>query len=168
MARLIFVVVDNLVDGWWLVAASKGCRAWNNKSKRWQTERQKRRKKVIHSFSVRSLARNTMISEMMIGFKFKELYVWEYDMLINSALNNKQQTTNDISKNGYNLKLLSHGNNIISHKVYFMYILFYISMSIDSTVDIRTSARSLRVQNPRLSRFFCLHIVFFFYIYSVN
>ena len=45
-----------------------------------------KKEKVIHSFSVRSLARNTMISEMMIGFKFKELYVLEYDMLINSAL----------------------------------------------------------------------------------
>jgi hypothetical protein len=51
-----------------------------------------KKEKVIHSFSVRSLARNTMTSEMIIGFKFKELYVWEYDMLINSARNNKQQT----------------------------------------------------------------------------
>ncbi len=97
MARLIFVVVDNLVDGWWLVAASK-VSSMKQQIQALTKRKTEKRKKVIHSFSVRYLARNMMISEMMIGFKFKELYVWEYDMLINSALNNKQQTTNDISQ----------------------------------------------------------------------
>ncbi len=96
--RLVFVVVDNLVGGWWLVAVPEGLLSMKQQIHALTNRKTEKKGTGHHSFSVRSLARNTMISEMMIGFKFKELYVWEYDMLINSALNNKQQTTNDISQ----------------------------------------------------------------------
>ena len=81
--------------GWWLMAGGclEGVSSMKQQIQALTNRKTEKKEKVIHSFSVRSLARNTMISEMMIGFKFKELYVWEYDMLINSALNNKQQTT---------------------------------------------------------------------------
>jgi hypothetical protein len=45
---------------WRLAFASKRCRAWNNKSTRWQTDK-KKVGKGHHSFSMRSLERNTMI-----------------------------------------------------------------------------------------------------------
>jgi hypothetical protein len=67
MASPRFVVVDNLVGGWWLVAGGCPKRAVEHETTNPRADKQKNRKegKGHHSFSVCSLARNTMILSLL-------------------------------------------------------------------------------------------------------